>query len=65
MFVGPKIALTLIFSFIDILVTFSLLPLNISFFTKKELFYIPLFGWALYSAGMIPVDRYNKSNSQM
>ena len=51
-------------SFIDILVTFSLLPLNISFFTKKELFYVPLFGWALYSAGMIPVDRYNKSKSK-
>ena len=51
-------------SFLDILVTFSLLPLNISFFTKKELFYIPIFGWALLAAGMVPVDRYNKKKSK-
>jgi len=51
-------------SFLDILVTFSLLPLNISFFTKKELFYIPIFGWALLAAGMVPVDRYNKEKSK-
>ncbi len=51
-------------SFLDILVTFSLLPLDISFFTKKELFYIPVFGWALLTAGMVPVDRYNKNKSK-
>jgi len=51
-------------SFLDILVTFSLLPLDISFFTKKELFYIPIFGWALLAAGMVPVDRFNKEKSK-
>ena len=51
-------------SFLDILITFALLPLDISFFTKKELFYIPIFGWALFSAGMIPVNRYNKDKSK-
>ena len=51
-------------SFLDILVTFSLLPLDISFFTKKELFYIPVFGWALLAAGMVPVDRFNKEKSK-
>ena len=51
-------------SFIDILVTFSLLPLNLSFFTKKELFLIPVFGWALKAAGMISVNRYDKNKSK-
>ncbi|MBI45768.1 MAG: hypothetical protein CMG66_06370 [Candidatus Marinimicrobia bacterium] len=51
-------------SFLDILVTFSLLPLDISFFTKKELFYIPIFGWALFLSGMISVDRFNKEKSK-
>ena len=51
-------------SFIDILVTFSLLPINLSFFTKKELFYIPIFGWALKAAGMISVNRHDKNKSK-
>ena len=33
-------------------------------FTKKELFSIPLFGFAMKSAGMVPVDRYNKEKSK-
>jgi 1-acyl-sn-glycerol-3-phosphate acyltransferase len=51
-------------SFIDILITFALLPINLSFFTKKELFLIPGFGWALKAAGMIPVNRYDKKKSK-
>jgi len=49
---------------IDILLTFAIFPMPISFFTKKELFYIPIFGLAMKSAGMIPVDRHNKEKSK-
>jgi len=49
----------------DILVTFASLDIPISFFTKKELFYIPLFGWALKAAGMVYVDRFNKDKSKL
>ena len=51
-------------SAVDILITFALLPLSISFFTKKELFRIPLFGFAMKLAGMVPVDRFNKNKSK-
>ena len=51
-------------SAIDILVTFAAIPLPISFFTKKELFFIPIFGWAMKSAGMVYVDRKNKNKSK-
>lgn len=51
-------------SFIDILIAFASLPISLSFFTKKELFYIPVFGWALKASGMIPVDRYDKKKSK-
>ena len=37
--------------------------LTIRFFTKKELFAIPLFGWAMKSAGMIKIDRSNRAQA--
>ncbi len=39
--------------------TFALLPLfdNPTFVIKRELMWIPLFGWCSWKAGMIPVDR--------
>ena len=51
-------------SSMDVILTFALFPKPVSFFTKKELFYIPLFGWAMYSAGMVKVDRFNKYKSK-
>jgi len=51
-------------SFLDILVIFALFDMPIAFFTKKELFYIPIFGWALKLAGMVYVDRQNKDKSK-
>jgi len=51
-------------SAIDILVTFASIPLPISFFTKKELFLIPIFGWAMKFSGMISVNRQNKNKSK-
>ena len=39
--------------------TFALLPYvnDPTFILKRELMWIPLFGWCLWKAGMIPVDR--------
>jgi len=51
-------------SVLDILIVFAIFPMPISFFTKRELFSIPLFGFAMKSAGMVPVDRYNKEKSK-
>ena len=51
-------------SAIDILVTFASIPNPIAFFTKKELFLIPIFGWAMKAAGMISVNRNNKNKSK-
>ena len=46
------------------MLTFALIPLPISFFAKKELFLIPLFGWAMITSGMISVNRNNKDKSK-
>ncbi len=48
----------------DVILTFALFPKPISFFTKKELFKIPIFGWAMKSAGMVKVDRFDKEKSK-
>lgn len=47
-------------SMLDIPVALSQIPFNIIFLTKKELFNIPLFGWAMHAVGMIKVDRENR-----
>ena len=44
-------------SLVDIPVLFAALPIPIRFMAKKSLFYIPIFGWSLYAAGFVPVDR--------
>jgi 1-acyl-sn-glycerol-3-phosphate acyltransferase len=44
-------------SLLDIPVLYRALPIPIRFLAKKSLFYIPIFGWSLYLAGFIPVDR--------
>lgn len=41
----------------DILVLLEDLPGQFRFVVKKELFKVPLFGFALYHAGYIPIDR--------
>ncbi len=41
----------------DILIAFEVLPVQFRFVVKKELFKIPLFGFALHHAGYIPIDR--------
>ncbi|MCP4676879.1 MAG: 1-acyl-sn-glycerol-3-phosphate acyltransferase [Deltaproteobacteria bacterium] len=44
-------------SLIDIPLLFAVLPFRVRFLAKRGLFYIPIFGWSLYIAGFIPVDR--------
>ena len=46
-------------SALDILFGLAYLLYNIVFFAKKELFKITIFGWAMYAAGMIKIDRQN------
>jgi len=36
------------------------LPFNVKFIAKKELFKIPLFGFAMKRVGQIPIDRQNR-----
>ena len=50
-------------SHFDVPIVFSLLPMTVRFFTKKELFRIPLFGSALSAVGMIKIDRSNHEKS--
>ena len=51
-------------SALDILICIKSLPHNIVFLAKKELFRIPIFGWALKASGMIKVDRKNKTKAK-
>lgn len=44
-------------SWYDILALLGYLPIQFRFLAKKELFRIPIFGWAMYSVGYIPIDR--------
>ena len=49
---------------IDIPLLFYSLPVKIRFLAKRSLFFIPFFGWSLYLAGFIPVDRGNTSKAK-
>jgi 1-acyl-sn-glycerol-3-phosphate acyltransferase len=46
-------------SALDIILGFACIPYTVVFLAKKELFMIPLFGWAMQAAGMIKIDRQN------
>ena len=46
-------------SALDILFGVAAIPNKIVFLAKKELFNIPVFGWAMKAAGMIKIDRQN------
>ncbi|MCK9243982.1 MAG: 1-acyl-sn-glycerol-3-phosphate acyltransferase [Candidatus Marinimicrobia bacterium] len=50
-------------SALDIPILTAALPLRIRFMAKKELFRIPLFGWAINLARHIPIDRGNPRKS--
>jgi len=46
-------------SALDIVLGVAAIPSNIVFLAKKELFKVPIFGWAMNSSGMIKIDREN------
>lgn len=50
-------------SHFDVLAVFSSVPVTLRFLAKKELFKIPVFGWALSAVGMIKIDRANHEKS--
>ena len=51
-------------SALDIPVLLATLPVVTRFLAKRELFRIPLFGWALRAGGFIPVDRKDRSRAR-
>ena len=46
-------------SALDIVLGVAAIPSNLVFLAKKELFRVPVFGWAMEAAGMIKIDREN------
>lgn len=46
-------------SALDIYVLLAAMPISFKFVAKRELFRIPLFGWAIKKAGYISIDRAN------
>ena len=46
-------------SALDIVLGVAAIPSNLVFLAKKELFRVPVFGWAMNSSGMIKIDREN------
>ena len=51
-------------SSLDILLGVVCIPYKIVFLAKKELFQIPIFGWAMQAAGMIKIDRQNSGRAR-
>jgi 1-acyl-sn-glycerol-3-phosphate acyltransferase len=56
---GPAIYLSNHESALDIWILFRAIPRNLRFIAKRELFRIPVFGWYLWLARFVPVDRRN------
>ena len=52
-------------SALDVLLGVACIPNNIIFLAKKELFRIPIFGWAMQAAGMIKIDRRNRKKARL
>lgn len=50
-------------SALDICVLFKVLPRNVRFIAKRELFEIPIFGWYMRIGGHVPVDRANRQSA--
>jgi 1-acyl-sn-glycerol-3-phosphate acyltransferase len=57
---GPAVFVSNHVSFVDIWVLVGQLPGTVRFLAKRELLHVPIFGWAMRSAGHIPIDRKNR-----
>ena len=51
-------------SYFDIPVLYAALPFPLSFIAKKELFFIPFFGWGIAAIGHIWIDRKNARSAR-
>jgi 1-acyl-sn-glycerol-3-phosphate acyltransferase len=51
-------------SALDIPVLLASLPVSTRFMAKRELFRIPVFGWAIRAGGFIPVDRRDRASAR-
>lgn len=50
-------------SVVDIWVLMRVLPLSNRFVAKQSLFRIPVLGWAMSAAGMVPIDRAHRARA--
>ncbi len=50
-------------SHMDIPVVFSYIPLHLTVVAKKELFRVPVFGWAIRAAGILRLDRQDRGQA--
>ncbi len=50
-------------SMIDVWAMFAVIPPSTRFVAKRELFRIPVFGWALSCSGFVPIDRDNRAEA--
>jgi 1-acyl-sn-glycerol-3-phosphate acyltransferase len=60
---GPYLFLSNHQSQFDILAVVVALPIQFRILAKKELFYIPIFGWVLKLAGFVGIDRGNREKA--
>jgi len=60
---GPCVFVSNHLSIVDIWAIAPVLPSPTRFVAKQSLFRIPLFGWALYVGGFIPIDRERRDRA--
>jgi 1-acyl-sn-glycerol-3-phosphate acyltransferase len=60
---GPYMVMANHRSYLDPPLLIAEAPYYLRFLTKRELFFIPIFGWALYRMGQIPIDRKRKEKA--
>jgi 1-acyl-sn-glycerol-3-phosphate acyltransferase len=60
---GPYLFLSNHQSQFDILAVVLAIPLQFRILAKKELFYIPIFGWVLKLSGFVGIDRSNRDKA--
>lgn len=51
-------------SFVDVWVLVARLPGSVRFVAKRELYRLPVFGWALRATGQIPMDRRHREAAE-
>jgi 1-acyl-sn-glycerol-3-phosphate acyltransferase len=60
---GPYVFLSNHQSQFDILASVLAIPVQFRILAKKELFYIPVFGWVLKLSGFVGIDRTNRERA--